>query len=186
VPIFGRSKDTEFLHAASLLTKGDTYAAIDQLREIISKKPDHTHARITLAVALMQSQDEPDIDSPRTIEAMEHLETAATLDLDDPMPHFNKGVLLRDLKQFDRALRSFEVALDIEERLAPAILHMAEIHYELGNWEKALELARLTLVRDPGMEGSMGWVRVAMRKAGLLDDEGNVIDKPEDDTIWPH
>ena len=89
------------------------------------------------------------------------------------------------MKEFDRALRSFEITLEIEGRLAPAILHMAEINYELENWERAIELARLTLVRDPGMEGSMGWVRVAMRKAGLLDEEGNVIDKPTDDKRWP-
>jgi len=185
VPIFGRSRDTEYERAARQLASGETLAAIDSFREIISKRQDHTNARVSLAVALMQAQDEPDIDSPLTIEALEHLDTAASLAPNDPVPYFNKGVLLRDLKEFDKAIRSFEITLEIEERLAPAILHMAEINYELENWEKAIELARLTLVRDPGMEGSMGWVRVAMRKAGLLDDEGNVIDKPEDDTRWP-
>ncbi len=186
VPIFGRSKDTKYLRAARLLANGDTLAAIDEFRKIISKKPDHTNARVSLAVALMQAQDEPDIDSPLTIEALEQLDTAASLDLDDPVPHFNKGVLLRDLKLFDRALRSFEVTLDIEERLPTAILHMAEINYELENWNEAIKLARLALVRDPGLEGSMGWVRVAMRKAGLLDSDGNVIEKHDDDTRWPH
>jgi len=185
VPIFGRSKDADYDEAARLLANNETLSAIDRLREIIRNKPDHTNARISLAVALMQVQDESDIESPRTIEALEQLDTAASLAPNDPLPYFNKGVLLRDLKEFDKALRSFEIALDIEGRLAPAILHMAEIHYELENWEKALELARLTLIRDPGMEGSMGWVRVAMRKAGLLDDDGNVIDKPEDDKRWP-
>jgi tetratricopeptide (TPR) repeat protein len=185
VPIFGRQKDTDYRQAARLLASGNTQEAIDQLREIISRKPDHTNARVSLAVALMQAQEDPDIDSPLTIEALEQLDTAASLAPDDPVPYFNKGVLLRDLKLFDRALRSFEVALDIEERLPVAILHMAEINYELENWEKAIELARLALVRDPGLEGSMGWVRVAMRKAGMLDDDGNVIDKPEDDTRWP-
>ena len=182
VPIFGRSKDTEYLKAARFLANGETLAAIDEFRKIISKKPDHTNARVSLAVALMQAQDEPDVDSPLTIEALEQLDTAGSLDLDDPVPHFNKGVLLRDLNLFDRALRSFEVALDIEERLPTAILHMAEINYELENWEEAIKLARLALVRDPGLEGSMGWVRVAMRKAGLLDSDGNVIEKHEDDT----
>ena len=185
VPIFGRSKDTEYLQAARLLANGDTLAAIDEFRKIISKKPDHTNARVSLAVALMQAQDEPDVDSPLTIEALEQLDTAASLAIDDPVPHFNKGVLLRDLKLFDRALRSFEVTLDIEERLPTAILHMAEINYELENWEEAIKLARLALVRDPGLEGSMGWVRVAMRKAGLLDSDGNFIEKHEDDTRWP-
>ncbi|TFG32416.1 tetratricopeptide repeat protein [Candidatus Thorarchaeota archaeon] len=185
MPIFGRSKDTEYEHAARLLASGDTLEAIDRFREIISKRPNHTNARVSLAVALMQAQEEPDIDNPLTIEALESLDTAASLAPEDPVPYFNKGVLLRDLKQFDKAIRSFEIALEIEERLAPAILHLAEINYELGNWEKAIELARLALIRDPGMEGSMGWVRVAMRKAGLLDDDGNVIDKPTDDKRWP-
>ncbi|MGY5873591.1 MAG: hypothetical protein RTV72_15185 [Candidatus Thorarchaeota archaeon] len=185
MPLFGRQKDTDYRQAARLLASGNIQEAIDQLREIIYEKPDHTNARVSLAVALMQAQDEPDIDSPLTIEALEQLDTAASLAPDDPVPYFNKGVLLRDLKLFDRALRSFEVALDIEQRLPVAILHMAEINYEMENWEKAIELARLALVRDPGLEGSMGWVRVAMRKAGMLDDEGNVIDKPQDDTRWP-
>lgn len=185
VPVFGRSKDIEYEKAARLLANGSTQEAIERLREIVSKKPNHTNARVSLAVALMQAQDEPAIDSPLTIEALEQLDTAASLAPDDPVPYFNKGVLLRDLREFDKALRSFEIALEIEERLAPAILHMAEINYELENWEKAIELARLALIRDPGMEGSMGWVRVAMRKAGLLDDEGNVIDKATDDKRWP-
>ena len=51
--------------------------------------------------------------------------------------------------------------------------------------KKAIELARLALVRDPGLEASMGWVRVAMRKAGMLDEEGNVIDKQPEDKRWP-
>ncbi|MFW9844005.1 MAG: hypothetical protein ACFFEV_05480 [Candidatus Thorarchaeota archaeon] len=185
MPIFGRSRDTEYEEAARLLASGEILAAIDRFREIVSNKPNHTNARVSLAVALIQVQETPEINNPLTIEAMEQLDTAASLAPNDPVPYFNKGVLLRDLKEFDKALRSFEIALDIEERLAPAILHMAEINYELENWEKAIELARLALVRDPGMEGSMGWVRVAMRKAGLLDDEGNVINKQLDDKRWP-
>jgi len=63
---------------------------------------------------------------------------------------------------------------------------MAEINYELENWDEAIKLARLALVRDPGLERSMGWVRVAMRKAGFLHNDGNVNEKHEDDTRWPH
>ncbi len=185
MPIFRRSKNTEYEQAAKLLANGDTQKAIDMLRQIISEKPDHTNARVSLAIALMQAQDNATIDSPLTIEALEQLDKAATLSPKDPVPHFNKGVLLRDLKEFDKAITSFEKALEIEDRLAPAILHMAEINYELENWEKSIELARLALIRDPGMESSMGWVRVAMRKAGMLDDEGNVIERQPDDKRWP-
>jgi tetratricopeptide (TPR) repeat protein len=65
----------------------------------------------------------------------------------------------------EEALVSFQAALDIEKRLPLAILHMAEINYELGRWEESIELARLALIRDPGLEGSMEWVRDAVSKA---------------------
>jgi tetratricopeptide (TPR) repeat protein len=180
VPLFGRSKDKEYEQAARKLADGQIQEAIDLLRNIISKRPDNRNARITLAVALMQAQDKPDKDNPLTMEALQQLDTAAKLNPNDPVPYFNKGVLLRNVGLLDDALRSFEVALDIEERMALAILHMAEINYELERWEKAIELARLALVRDPGLEGSMGWVRIAMRKAGMLDDDGNPIVKHSD------
>ena len=46
-----------------------------------------------------------------------------------------------------------------------AILHMAEINYELGRWDEAVELARLALVRDPGLDEALGWVPDAVSKA---------------------
>jgi tetratricopeptide (TPR) repeat protein len=179
MPLFGKSKDKEYEQAAGRLADGHVQEAIDLLREILSKRPDNRNARVTLAVALMQAQDKPDRNSPLTTEAIEQLDAAAILNPDDPIPYFNKGVLLRNVGMLEEALRSFEVALSIEDRMALAILHMAEINYELERWDKAIELARVALVRDPGLEESMGWVRVAMRKAGKLDDEGNVIAKPE-------
>ena len=73
MPIFGRSKDVEYERAARLLASGNVLDAMDRFREIISKKPDHTNARVSLAVALMQAQEKPDINSPLTVEALEQL-----------------------------------------------------------------------------------------------------------------
>ncbi|TFG32826.1 hypothetical protein EU527_09355 [Candidatus Thorarchaeota archaeon] len=180
MPLFRQSKDNEYKEAVKSLANGKTDEAIERLRVIISKKPSHTNARVSLAIALMQTQEKPDLESQFTKEALEQLETVATMAPKDPVPHFNKGVLLRNLSLNIEALHAFETALELEEKLPLAILHMAEINYELENWEKSVELARLALVRDPGLESSMGWVRVAMRKAGMLDENGNVISKTED------
>ena len=79
----------------------------------------------------------------------------------------------------EESLVSFERAIEIEERQPLAILHMAEVNYELERWEEAIRLAKLALIRDPGLESTMGWIRVAMRKAGMIDDDGNVIRRPE-------
>ena len=76
---------------------------------------------------------------------------------------------LRHLGQREEALKSFRAVLEREERNALAVLHMAEINYEMERWDEALELARVALVRDPTLEPNLGWVRVAMRKAGRLE-----------------
>ena len=168
---FSRNKDRDYRDAARLLADGKTSEAIKQLKIIIAKKPDHTNALTSLAVALLQMQDKPDKDNPLTKEALTYLDRAAASDPKNPVPYFNRGVCLRDLGLLDDALESFQAALDIHKRLTLAILHMAEINYELERWEKAVEFARLALIRDPGIEDALSWVPEAMRKAGLLEDD---------------
>jgi len=179
MPLFRRSKDKEYTAAARLLASGDAEGAIKALEKIIEENPNHMNAHVTLAIALMEAQDDPKRDSPDTIEAFAHLDTAAALNPEDPVPVFNMGVCQRNLGMLEESLVSFEKAIEIEEKQPLAILHMAEVNYELERWEEAIRLAKLALIRDPGLESAMGWVRVAMRKAGMLDDDGNVIHRPD-------
>ena len=179
MPLFGRSKNQDYQKAARMLNEGKVNDAITELRSIIEKNPGHVNSHVTLAIALMQVQEQPKRDSSQTIEAFAHLEMAAKLDPKDPIPYFNMGVMLRTLGQLEESLVAFEKALEREERQPLALANMAEINYELERWEEAIRLAKLALIRDPGLESSMGWVRVAMRKAGLLDHDGNVIRRPE-------
>jgi tetratricopeptide (TPR) repeat protein len=175
---FGRKKDIEYREAARKLADGNPKDAIDQLRNILEEKPKHVNAMVTLAVALIQVQKSPALESAETGEAMRLLDKAGEMRPKDPVPVFNKGVCLRDLGLLEEALESFEAALKLEKRLPIAIVHMAEINYELERWEDAVHLARLALIRDPGLEEALGWVPDAMTKAGYLDDEGNVIQTP--------
>ncbi|OLS21662.1 MAG: hypothetical protein ThorAB25_26630 [Candidatus Thorarchaeota archaeon AB_25] len=179
MPLFGRTKDLDYRNAARLLNEGRVEEAITALRIIIEKKPEYINAYITLAVALMEVQETPTRDSPQTVDALALLDTAAALDPKNPIPHFNMGVTLRKLKLLEESLVSFEKALEREERQPLAIANMAEVNYELERWEEAVRLAKLALIRDPGLESAMGWVRVAMRKAGMIDHDGNVIHHPE-------
>ena len=179
MPLFGRSKDLDYRNAARMLNEGRIEDAITELRIIIERNPDHINAYVTLAVALMEAQKEHTGDSAYTIEAFALLDTAAAFDPESPIPHFNMGVMQRNLGLLEESLVSFEKALEREKRQPLAIANMAEVNYELKRWEEAIRLAKLALIRDPGLEGAMGWVRVAMRKAGMLDDDGNVIHHPE-------
>jgi tetratricopeptide (TPR) repeat protein len=179
MPLFRRSKDVDYRNAARLLNEGKTEKAIEALRVIIETRPEYTNAYVTLAVALMEVQENPTRDSPETVEAFALLDTAAELEPKSPIPQFNMGVMLRNLGMLEESLVSFEKALEIEERQPLALANMAEVNYELERWEEAIRLAKLALIRDPGLEGAMGWVRVAMRKAGMLDFDGNVIQRPD-------
>ncbi|MHA2378252.1 MAG: tetratricopeptide repeat protein [Candidatus Thorarchaeota archaeon] len=178
MPLFRRSKDKKYQEAARLLSEGRTEEASEKLREFLDEYPDDTNAMVSLAVALVQVQEETTLDSSSTQEALALLEKAAEANPRNPVALFNKGVCQRNLGLLTDALESFEAAIEIEDRLPLAILHMAEINYELENWEKAVELARLALVRDPGIEGALTWVPDAMRKAGFMDEEGNVVNVP--------
>jgi tetratricopeptide (TPR) repeat protein len=180
MPLFRRrSKDTAYQQAASLLAEGKPEEAVNRLRIIVEENPGHINARVSLAIGLMQMQESPTESSELTKEAFANLDLAEEMEPDNPVPPFNRGVMLRHLGLKKEALACFDRVLEIEDRNALAILHKAEINYELENWEEAIELARLALIRDPGLEEAVGWVRVAMRKAGLLEDESPVERKPE-------
>jgi tetratricopeptide (TPR) repeat protein len=179
MPLFRRSKELDYRDAARMLNEGRAEEAITALRIIIEKEPEHINAYITLAVALLEVQETPTRDSPETVDAFALLDTAAALDPKNPIPHFNMGVMLRNLGQLEECLVSFEKAIEREERQPLALANMAEVNYELKRWEEAVRLAKLALIRDPGLESAMGWVRVAMRKAGMIDHDGNVIHRPD-------
>jgi len=176
MPLF-RRRNKEYDEAAQLLAEGETKEAIDKLEQFLSRNSSHTHALTSMGVGLMQLQETPDPSSALTKKALEYLDRAAESDPKDPVPLFNKGVCLRNLGMLEEALESFQSALELEDRLTLALLHTAEINYELERWQDAVDYARLTLVRDPGLENSLGWVVDAMKKAGLLEDNGSPIQK---------
>ncbi|MFW9907404.1 MAG: tetratricopeptide repeat protein [Candidatus Thorarchaeota archaeon] len=178
MPIFDRNKNREYERAARLLAEGQIEQAIDALEAIIEKTPTHTNALTSLGVALIQSLGKENKDETVIEKAISYLDQAAQTNPTDPVPVFNKAVCLRDLGRLEDALAGFDRVLEIEDRFALAILHKAEINYELENWEEAVDLARLALIRDPGMASSMTWVKDAMEKAGLLDEDGNPIERP--------
>jgi tetratricopeptide (TPR) repeat protein len=182
MPIFGRKKDKEYQEAVRLLAEDRPREATEKLSTFLEKHPNDINGMVTLAVALIHGQEEPDKDGPETQEAFALLDRAAELKPKDVVPVFNKAVCFRDLGMLEEALDQFDKALEIEDRLTLAVLHKAEINYELERWQEAVELARLALIRDPGIEEALTWVPEAMEKAGMLDQDGKVVNAPWEDT----
>ncbi len=178
MPIFGKKQDKEYEEAVRLLADGQIEDAIEQLKNIIERHPNYTNALTSLGVAMIHSLGENKEEGSVVEEAFDYLNRAMASNPEDPVPVFNKAVCLRDLGRLDDAVAAFDRVLEIEERFALAILHKAEIRYEQERYEEAVDLARLAAIRDPATTQTMSWVKDAMEKAGLLDEDGNPIDKP--------
>jgi tetratricopeptide (TPR) repeat protein len=178
MPLFGRKNKKEYEQAVRLLAEGQLEAAIEDLKRIIDKYPDYTDALTSLGVAMIQSLGENKEDGRVIQEAFDYLDRAMASNPEDPVPVFNKAVCLRDLGRLDDAFVTFDRVLELEDRFALAVLHQAEIRYEQERYEEAVDLARLAAIRDPGTTQAMDWVKDAMEKAGLLDEDGNPIDQP--------
>jgi tetratricopeptide (TPR) repeat protein len=173
MPIFGKKDNKEYRKAAQLITEGKFPDAIELLRKILKENPKQVNTMTSLAIALMEIQENPEVNSPETAEALTLLDDAASIDNKNPIPLFNKGILLRKLGKLEDALDVFLTAVEIEKKQPLALLQIAEINYELERWEPAVEYARQALIRDPGLESALSWVRDAMIKAGLIEDDIN-------------
>ena len=176
MPIFGKKNEKEYRIAAQLITEGKFSEAIELFRKILKEDSKHVNAMTSLAIALMEIQENPNLNNPETVEALTLLEDAASIEKKNPVPLFNKGVLLRKLGKLEDALDVFLAAVDIEKKQPLALLQIAEINNELERWEPAVEYARQALIRDPGLENALSWVRDAMIKAGLIEDDINPVE----------
>ena len=78
MPLLGR-KDKRYNEAAKILAEGHIEDAIELLEALLSDQPDNLNGMITLAVALLEVQEELDRKDPRTERAFELLDKAALL-----------------------------------------------------------------------------------------------------------
>ncbi len=181
MPLFKRRHRKEYREAVRLIRDGRPDRAVPLLRALLQREPDSVDTLVALAVALLESSPAPSMANPSTQEALALLDSAASLAPDDPTPLFNKGVCYRKMGRLEDALDTFSAVLGIDRRNALATLHMAEICYELGRWEEAVEYARVALIRDPGFEEALHWVPDAMRRAGMLSAESGSVDSESND-----
>ncbi len=71
---------------------------------------------------------------------------ALSLKPEQPVVHLNLGVILQDQKDFDAACKQFQLAVDIDPNLVPAMEHLAYLH------EKAYRLQEAQSLVDIGLE----------------------------------
>lgn len=69
-------------------------------------------------------------------------------------PHYNMGRLLQIAGQRDAAIAQYEMAISLNDRHLFAILNLAELMRQKGDYERAISLGDQALALDPGSTGA--------------------------------
>ncbi len=73
-------------------------------------------------------------------EALESLLKARTAEPGNSMPEYYLGVTYKNMQNYKDAQKHLEAALDLSPRIKAALLELAEVNYNLGEFDKALKV----------------------------------------------
>jgi len=76
-------------------------------------------------------------------EALESLLKARTADPGNSMPEYYLGVTYKNMQNYKDAQKHLEAALDLSPQIKAAFLELAEVNYNLGEFDKALKVIEM-------------------------------------------
>ena len=122
--------------------RGDLQGAIDVLRRLVEADP----RRATTYLARMA---EHALALYRDEEAVEYAAQAVERTPDDASGHRRLGDLYRARQDMERAIASYQRAIELNDRLYPTYIDLAEIHLARGEQEAADRLFRQVMRASP-------------------------------------
>jgi tetratricopeptide (TPR) repeat protein len=137
------SGDELLQRAVNLHQQGCFDEAENIYNQILSKNPDHSDVLHYIGVIALQRND-----FNRTIT---FISNALRVNKMMPWAFLNLGTSYRGLKQFDKALKSYECALKIDPLFSSAISNIGVLFYEQKNYQKSLEYFNHALSLDSSL-----------------------------------
>jgi len=111
--------------------QGEAERAIDPFRRAVSLQGNSPEAHLNLANAYLLAGD--------TTNAVVHAERAMELNLDLAAAYYVAGCAQMRSRQFEDALKNFQLSKQIEPAVGATTFQMGRAHQELGQWEEAIE-----------------------------------------------
>jgi Flp pilus assembly protein TadD len=112
--------------------RGEAQRAIEPFRKAVELSPAQFDARLNLANAYLLAGD--------ATNALRQAEQAVTLDPNSAAGHYVAGCAQARLRQFEPALKEFQVARDLEPTVGATTFQLARTHQELGHLDDAIAL----------------------------------------------
>jgi tetratricopeptide (TPR) repeat protein len=111
----------EWFALAEQLTGTDAIGAEQAYRKVLELAPSpHYHAYTNLGVLLCEAETRCD-------EALSVFDDALKHFPDDPLLHFNRGVILEELKRYDAAVIAYQRCLELDPTHADAHFNLARL-----------------------------------------------------------
>ncbi|MCM2282520.1 MAG: tetratricopeptide repeat protein [Bdellovibrionaceae bacterium] len=120
-------------HMAALMAyrQNNAIGAREQLARLVEENPKNAVLHANLGVALVASGT--------LSEALEHLETALSLDAEQPKFWNNIGYVHMQLFNWDEAEKAFLRALEIDSAYAHPLFHLAQVSERRKKWADAID-----------------------------------------------
>jgi len=136
--------------------------AIVGYHKVLEKKPDNADALTGLALAhAARGEIEQAVDciNRAIIEAPQRIEL-----------HVYRADIFLGIKNYEEAMRSYEAALDIDDRDAAVLFSLANLHAKIGNEMKALELyTRTVRINTSFSVAYLNLFHIHERRGGFLE-----------------
>jgi len=151
--------DTGYLTGLTQLGAGQTRAAIETLRDVLTRAPFHAGARRNLIRALLAAREFDAVITETTI-ALRHAPESAEL-------HFQRGTAFNALSRPDDACEALTTAVTLNPNFAPAWLNLGNAFMDADDPVAAETHCRRALERDPPLieaHVSLGFILTAQAR----------------------
>jgi tetratricopeptide (TPR) repeat protein len=115
---------THNLIATAYQLKKDTLGALGALQEAFEKYPDNNE--------IVKSMIQIYLDLDKTEDAMKYLNLAIEQDPKNPTFHFAQGTLYEKMENIDKAIASYEKAIEVDETFFNAYYNLGAVYYNKG------------------------------------------------------
>jgi TolB-like protein/class 3 adenylate cyclase len=162
------------------LTKDDAIQARKLSEEVIALDPDYPKGYIRLAFILTMDAALGRTDSPQqaNARAMELIEKAISLDPEDGYPHALRGVILVQMREYDKAFAEVDKALSLEPNQIGILNESASVLWRGGKPEQALPLfEKLFRINPLPVLGNFTGAGMAYNLAGQYEKAADMFKK---------
>ena len=145
----------------ALMGSFDYTRARDQFQAVVDRQPQWLEAKVNLAIATLNRQDEGD-----EAVALNLLTEVIALDPTNLRAHYMTGMLLQNKGDIENAEQHFRLVVEADPEDAYASYHLGQTLKQLNRTDEAIALYQRAIELDPYLRSAYYGAALSLRQAG--------------------